>query len=443
VDSFKRKTVNSKLKRHKARSFLFLLIVLFVFAPITFAQTEGSSEEDRGAESNGPKPEKRKGKSTWETIVSFPGMLLYLPFEIVFEGSGALVSYIDKSKIVYRMNDWLNSDDGRRGVMPVYSARTGGGISFYQRDLFNDGSKLTLQATAGPKQRQRYQASIRGIQLGSTLHSGILARYQFLSDESFFGLGNESLEKNESNYAFRQTSAEITLGFKRNESFSFNAVAGYESDEIQDGKDKRLPTTTDPNLYTEETLPGLTKKLEFSKLQLALHYDGRNHPGHSTGGVELSLGAGVFNEIGNSDFGFWKASLDFSHYINLFYDRVLVLRIAGEITEPLSDKKIPFYYLSEIGRQETVRGFSRGRFRGNDMILGSLEYRYPIWQLLDAVLFADAGKVADDIFDEFNTKDFHVGYGGGIRLWGPGGLITKFEIGKSKDGIRLYLVLNN
>ena len=36
----------------------------------------------------------------------------------------------------------------------------------------------------------------------------------------------------------------------------------------------------------------------------------------------------------------------------------------------------------------------------------------------------------------------HVGYGGGMRIWGQNGMIAKFEIGNSKDGIRLYFVLN-
>ena len=129
-------------------------------------------------------------------------------------------------------------------------------------------------------------------------------------------------------------------------------------------------------------------------------------------------------------------------HIHLFYNRSLALRLAGEITEPFSDREVPFYYLSELGRGETIRGFSRGRFRARDMVLGSLEYRYPIWAKADAILFVDVGQVAEDIFNDLSTDNFEVGYGGGVRIWGKEGLVTSFVIGKSSDGFRVYFGLN-
>lgn len=423
---------------------LVSLCMMFIGNPETIVAQTTSNPAEEEQESDDPETfaKKRRSEAAWETIVSFPGRLVYMPIKVFLTGSVALASYIDDSKVVFIINDYLNSDDGRRSVQPVYAARTGGGIAYIQRGLITETSRLTLQATAGLRQRQRYIASIRDVRLGNTAHFGLGAYYQFLSDESFFGLGNDSEERNESNYAHRQSAAELTLGLSLGNSVTLDGLLGYESNEIEEGKDKSLPSTTDPILFPEGTLPGLTEKVEFSKIQLVLHYDGKNHPGRPTAGGELMVNGGLFSEIGDSNFGFWKASFDISHYVNLFYGRIILLRVAGEITEALSDKKIPFYYLSEIGRQETVRGFRRGRFRGNDMLMGSLEYRYPIWHYFDAVLFADAGKVSEDIINDFSTDDLHVGYGGGMRIWGQSGMIAKFEIGNSKDGIRLYFELN-
>jgi hypothetical protein len=53
----------------------------------------------------------------------------------------------------------------------------------------------------------------------------------------------------------------------------------------------------------------------------------------------------------------------------------------------------------------------------------------------------DAGKVSEHIFNDFSTKGLHVGYGGGIRIWGSKGMNAIFEIANSRDGIRVYFVL--
>lgn len=423
---------------------LVCLCILFIgIGQTAVAQTESPpAEEEQNSDSEKTYPEKRKSHETWETIVSFPGKLIFFPIKMLFSGIGTAAALIDEGKIIPKVIDIFTSDDGRRSIQPVYSSRTGGGLKFRQRDLLTKESTLELQGTMGIRRRYKYKAAFQGIQIKSAFYADIIASYQLLSDEKFFGLGNKSDKANESNYAHKQAIAEFALSLKISKKVSAFAQIGYEVSEIQKGRDKNLPSTTDPNLYREDTLPGLGEQVKFSKLKLAFHYNGKNHPGRPTAGGELRASGSIFNELGGSKFGFRKVSVDISHYINLFYNRILVLRLAGEFNRALSGKKIPFYYLSEIGYRETVRGFKRGRFRANDMILGSLEYRYPIWTYVDAVLFVDAGKVSEDIFEDFSTKDFHVGYGGGMRIWGFKGMVAKFELGKSKDGIRFYFVLS-
>ena len=98
--------------------------------------------------------------------------------------------------------------------------------------------------------------------------------------------------------------------------------------------------------------------------------------------------------------------------------------------------------MSELGHKDTVRGFSRGRFRERDMMLGSAEYHYPLMASLDAVLFLDAGQVSNDIFKTLSSDDFQYGYGGGINIWSRNSLAAQILLGKSKDGFRMYLNLN-
>ena len=156
----------------------------------------------------------------------------------------------------------------------------------------------------------------------------------------------------------------------------------------------------------------------------------------------------MYRQLGAEKYGFWRASADITQYIHLFYHRTLVLRVAGEMVQPFSDKDIPFYHLSQLGERETIRGFKRGRFHDRDMLLGSAEYRYPLSRNdrehsgIEAIIFADAGQVSPDITNDFSFDEFRPGYGAGIRFYGEDGMTTKIEFGKSRDGFRFYFVLN-
>lgn len=422
---------------------LICLCVLFLGIGSTiFAQQASSTAEDeKTSEEERKYPEKRKSRETWETIVSFPGRLIVFPFKLVFKGVGGIATFFEETHVLTRINDFLNSDDGVRSALPEYSAQTGLGMAYTHRNLLFKESELTVRASLGLRMRRGFEVSLRDISLGGNAYASLLTGYRFLTDEPFFSLGNDPISQSKSNYAHEQIIYEFSLGMKVSKNIAIYTQIGYETNRIREGRNKSLPSTTDSVLDTEKILPGLTEHVNLGKLEFTLHYDGKNHQGRPTAGSEVIINGSVFNDFRNGEFGFWKASVDIMQYINLFLNRVLVLRFMGEVTDPLLDKEIPFFYLSQIGNLETVRGFHRGQFRDKDMILGSLEYRYPIWHFFDAVLFVDAGKVSDHIFDDFSTRGLHVGYGGGIRIWGDKGMAAKFEIANSRDGIRLYFVL--
>ena len=101
-----------------------------------------------------------------------------------------------------------------------------------------------------------------------------------------------------------------------------------------------------------------------------------------------------------------------------------------------------FQYLSELGEDIGFRGFDRGRFRDYDLVMGTIEFRYPIGNNFYAMLFTDAGQVASNIFKELNQGHLQISYGGGFRLVSVFGNVTKLEIGTSKDGILVKFTWN-
>ena len=420
--------------------FFWIFLSLILRTSILYGQTRASSTDSVGVDRTGY-PRRMKSKQIWERILSFPGDLAYFPIEMVFEGVEKTTEFLDESKLVAKTLDKLTTDDGRRGIRPYYSSRAGGGMKVFQRGFFNENSKLTLTLAAGLRQRRRYELRLKRVKFpGHSFLSDYRIRYQFLSDESFYGIGKDARESDRSNYGHEQII--IWASFKRNLSriWSVNAQMGFEDNEIKRGGDETYPSTTD--LYVNGTLPGLGRKNQMGEVRLTFEADARNRIGQPTAGYKLLFSGAFSQQIEKKTFGFWKFTADFSKYVHLFYNRTIVLRVAGEVTEPFRSREIPFYHLGELGSRETIRGFKRGRFRDQDMILGSLEYRYPVWFHTDIALFCDAGQVSKDIFHEHSREDFQVGYGLGIRFLGEEDVIAKFEISNSREQIRVYFELN-
>jgi outer membrane protein insertion porin family len=74
---------------------------------------------------------------------------------------------------------------------------------------------------------------------------------------------------------------------------------------------------------------------------------------------------------------------------------------------------------SDIGRK-----YPLNFFQGSNVAIGSLEYRFPIFNIVSGVVFADSGLFWDNSFtDQYGNFLLHSGYGAGLRLNTPLGPI--------------------
>lgn len=442
MEHFRKVSRKSEIIKRILICILWFLISATFLSPPLYGQSDSTDTEEIDPQEY---PERREARETWEKIVSFPGRLVMFPFKMVFRGMNETVSYLLLPEQVGALYDFLHSDDGLRVAEPTYSSRSGGGFKIYQKDLYNEGSKLQFKATVGLRYRQRYQLEFKRVNLFDKLiYTDFLIGYRLQPDESFFGIGPKTSKDDRTNFSHEQSFAHVGFGKMLSRRIEMAATFSFEHNNIFKGKNPDYESTTE--LHTLAELPGLETKVKIFGVGVDLRYDSRNAKGRPTSGKEILLGGSVFDQIGDDAYGFWKAKAEIKQYIHLFYGRTLMFRLAGETTEPLSDKAVPFYYLSELGRSETVRGFNRGRFRDSDMILGSVEYYYPIWHsranAVDAFLFLDAGQVAHDILEDFYSDDLQVGFGGGIRFSGELSEAIRVMVGKSKERFRFYLDLN-
>ena len=380
-------------------------------------------------------------KSTLTKVVNFPGKVLFFPFDLIFSGMHYGIVKVDETKIIPKTQDLLVSEDGRREIVPTYVSRIGAGIKYYQREIFNPESRLALFVILGLHQRQRYGIALERVALSDLFYySNYRALYEKLTDESFYGIGPDSRKEDEADYTREFFGADVSLGVDLFYRLSLRGYAGFHLNNILPGRESEETSLTD--LYNSATLAGLETNVNLFTVTFSLLSSSTNRPGNPSQGFEFEVGGSYFQQVNDNSYSFFKSMVDMRHYVHLFYDRVLVIRAAAELTDPLRGKSVPFYYLSELSEDISFRGFERGRFRDFDLILGSLEYRYPISKNFESILFTDAGQVASDIFQNYNASNWEVTWGIGLRYVSMKGSVSKIELARSKDGYLFKLTLN-
>lgn len=378
--------------------------------------------------------------STLEKVVSFPGQLAYAPVRYTVLGLGYAGVYLVQTGVV----DKIVSVVGGAGFTPVYAPRTGAGLRFTRLDCLTKGAALITTASSWLDGRQLYSVEWSDVPLGTALTTEYSIRYRSLTAEAFYGVGPEAATDDKVVYSEEDVLFEFSIAKRLNRFFRAKLDIGISNTSIFAGRNGFTPTIND--YYSQASLPGFKDKNRFQGTELSLRFDDANDPGHPTAGRIGKIAGSFFHDLHGDRQSFWKTSLDFTQHLHLFHDRVLVLRGAGEMTQAAEGHDIPFYHLAEIGSYGTVRGLTRGRFRDNDYVLGSAEYRYPVWipwaKLVDAVVFVDGGQVAHDVFEDTRFADWQIGYGGGFRFYNATTLIAKTEIAFSQESYRFYFTLN-
>ncbi len=112
-------------------------------------------------------------------------------------------------------------------------------------------------------------------------------------------------------------------------------------------------------------------------------------------------------------------------------------------------EEIPFYELSSLGGENTLRGFGQDRFLDNHMVALNLEQRIHLMRLhifnVDAEFsvapFVDMGKV----FPSFDTKlltDYEITPGVGFRGLVRPNVVGRVDIGFSREGNAVFAGLD-
>ena len=157
--------------------------------------------------------------------------------------------------------------------------------------------------------------------------------------------------------------------------------------------------------------------------------DTRDNVYNPTEGARVNLSAEFGGWLGG-DFDFQKYSIEHQQFFKAGHVQVWAIRTKagigyGDISE---------FNQYRIGGQDTLRGYREDQFRGDRMVLGTLEYRFPLISKVQGALFTDWGTAWNTGFD---PDEFYGSVGVGLALTTPLGPL-RLDYGRGKQGGRFH-----
>ena len=167
-----------------------------------------------------------------------------------------------------------------------------------------------------------------------------------------------------------------------------------------------------------------------SSMQFGLTFDSRDNAFDPTKGNLLT---GSVEDAGGPFGGtkdFWKFFGRASHYFPMLGGSALELRGRAGLVKAYGDSdRVPIYERYFVGGAYTVRGYSERKIGpidsaskdpmgGESMLIGNLEYLYPVFSFMKGVVFYDTGNTWARL-EDFASGGLKSGIGLGVRIKTP------------------------
>lgn len=418
------------------RSLVVLIILRFIFFHSVLAEA-GTGDPQVRMEP----PRSYRARR----IFLFPLEIPRYVFRIATWPLAATGRFIERNHVVERTIDLLSNDERTFWVYPIVEIGAGSGVGvglgLKHSDLFHKGYHFSLFDVAFTDLDQRAGFSFSDPEAfeiaGRPFFYGIKAGYTRESDEDFFGFGNGSARADFSEFGFDDLNGGFSVGYFLLDRFKieFETLVRAGTSRSSNGT---VPPTIEAT-FPVGTLAGFDRWITYLDLGINLVHDTRDATAMPERGGLRSFSFHRFQGIGQKGFDYNEYRLDLRQFIRLWGPRrVLALRNAWTFQQETGTSVVPFYRLSFLDLNTPLRGFDRGRFRDHGSVIFNVEYRYPVWDIIDGTIFFDTGRVFDDPSD-FSFNNFKYSVGGGIQFVTKNFLL--FRIQAAYGGERVNIVL--
>ena len=195
----------------------------------------------------------------------------------------------------------------------------------------------------------------------------------------------------------------------------------------------------DNSLLQREATPGQNGYITVG-IGPSLLVDSRDNLLSSYDGWYLDVNLMFHSDNWGNEHPFNQWRLDARRFKSLIGEQVLAFQFLGLFT---SDGEAPFKELAEMGGNQIMRGYFRGRYRDNVLMTTQIEYRRPLIGRLGGVAFAGVGNVANRVSSFFDSSlKETVGLGLRFALNERERVKVRFDTALGSDGIAFYFGIN-
>jgi outer membrane protein assembly factor BamA len=258
----------------------------------------------------------------------------------------------------------------------------------------------------------------------------------------FFGIGARSRERDESNYTLRQVGGELTVGRRLRSELIASLTERLRHVRIRRGAVDSLPFVKE--VFAD--VPGEDGAFVWAH-RLSLRYDSRDSHIVPRRGRYGQLFVEVADEAIGSQASFVRYGLE-GQWLWPHVGERLVAAVRG-LVERVDGADLPFFELSELGGDETLRGFGDNRFLDAGRVLVNAEERIRVLHItygevrtdIELAVFADIGRVFKS-FRDLGSGKIQTVVGGGVRFLAASQIVAKIDVGVGSEGMAIFTGLD-
>ena len=416
-------------------------------AALCFATPSWSDSPDGGAETPAPDVVKPSAPAP-----NLPERHWYeaLPFLPVPE----IAQDPDSGTTVGILPVWLVTDENqriRRIIAPDVLYNPNFGYGFHGRiyDYPSEDKQWSLEAGAKERVEREFDGeyTLGRLREGNWSFTGSVI-YDVNGSPRFFGIGNNTPQRDETNFTNRQGLLQAQLGYNFTHAWQLLFTARLRAVDI-------LPGTLDKIASIEERYPhvrGLGTNFEQLN-RLSIVYDTRDNFTAPREGMTWVLYGGVASRGGilnNSLYS--EAGMDGRVFWPINPQTVLASHVSLRYLP--STTRLPFWALSSLGGGESIvggeqplRGFGEGRFYDRNSFSATVEYRRRAFEFdaishveIEVTPFVDVGNVFHD--STFPIRGLHKVGGVGFRAIARPSVVGYVDVGYGSDGAAVFTGIN-
>ena len=259
----------------------------------------------------------------------------------------------------------------------------------------------------------------------------------------FFGIGNDTPERDETTYTHRSTRLKLSAGINLTRDMSLLFTEHYSDVRLDPGVIPSLPQirTNFPGILGIEGAQVLGHRLTWL-------YDTRDTVMMPSKGRYVALYAELNQNLNHDEPNRWgRFSLDARQFIPHGSDRMV---FAGRfLIDAVAGQGIPFYERPMLGGENTLRGFGTNRFIDDIAVLFNFEERIRVIRRrifdntieLEIAPFLDVGRVTDD-FRRDRLRRIQYNPGVGFRFLARPNVAARLDVAHGRDGSNVSVVLD-